>query len=230
MKTIGLVGGISWISTLPYYQSINAEVNRRLGGLEAAELVLVSLNFGELQRLGWPNARPLLQSACDRLKAAGAELIVLCANTAHLYAEAIEADTGLPLVHIGRAVAAAVQASGHRRIGLLGTIFTMELPFYRDALAARGIETLVPEPREVREYIQRTVRDELGVGIVRDDTRQHYQQIVAGLVARGAEAIVLGCTEIPLLLRPGDVAVPLLDSLQIHVQAIVDTALRHDRP
>lgn len=225
MKRIGLVGGMSWVSTLPYYQAINAAVNQRRGGLEAAELVLYSLNFGELQRLGWPGAQPLLQRACHGLRAAGAELIALCANTAHLHAAALERDTGLPLIPIGTAVAQATARGGFRRVGLLGTVYTMEQPFYRDEFAALGIDCIVPEPQAIRTYIQHTLRDELGAGIVRDETRQRYREIIAGLVARGAQAIVYACTEIPLLLRPADVDVPTLDSVEIHVQAIVEAAL-----
>lgn len=228
MKKIGLLGGVSWVSTLDYYRYINEGINERLGGLNFAECVIYSLNFNDVQRHGWDNwdeTFRLIAEACRRLKAAGAEAIVLCANTAHAVAERVEAEVQLPLIHIATATANEVSRHGLKRVGLLGTKFTMELPFYRDKLARQGIESLVPQEQAVRDFIQHTLKEELGRGLVRQETKAAYIAIANQLIAGGAKGIVLGCTEIPLLLNQQDIAVPVFDTTRIHAQAAVDFAL-----
>lgn len=228
MKKIGLVGGISWVSTLDYYRYINEGINERLGGLDFAECIIYSVNFGDVQRHGWDNwgeTLRLLSAACTHLKAAGAEAIVLCANTAHAIADELEAYIQLPLIHIATATATEVSRHGLKKVGLLGTKFTMELPFYRDKLRLQNIEALVPQEQGVRDFIQLTLKEELGRGIVSPATKAAYIEVTNQLIARGAEGIVLGCTEIPLLLGQQDVAVPVFDTTRIHVRAAVEFAL-----
>ena len=228
MKKIGLVGGISWVSTLDYYRYINEGINERLGGLEFAECIIYSVNFNDVQRHGWDNwdeTFRLLSAACTHLKAAGAEAIVLCANTAHAIADELEAAVQLPLIHIATATATEVSRHGLRKVGLLGTKFTMELPFYKDKLRLQNIEALIPQEQAVRDYIQQTLKEQLGSGIVSPATKAAYIEVANTLVACGAEGIVLACTEIPLLLSQQDIAVPVFDTTRIHAKAVVEFAL-----
>ena len=229
MKKLGLVGGISWVSTIDYYRIINEGVNARLGGLNFAECAIVSVNFGDFVRNNtagdWDATAALLATAAEQLRRAGAEGIVLCANTAHAVAEQVERAVGLPLIHVGDATAAAIQAQGLTRVGLLGTQFTMELPFYRERLQAHGIEMLVPDRQSERDFIQATIRDELGRGVILAETKRRYLQAIDDLLARGAEGIILGCTELPLILSQADLAVPVFDTTRIHAEAAVAFAL-----
>ena len=222
MKKIGLVGGISWVSTLEYYKLLNEGVNGRLGGLHFAECLLYSLNFADVQAVGWENAYGLLREACARLQRGGADAIALCANTAHLFADRLEAELHLPLIHLVTETAQALRREGHATIGLLGTKFTMELPFYRDRLAAFGIQVLTPPMQDTRDYVQFTVKEELGRGLLKPETKARYVAIAQELVGRGATALVLGWTEIPLLLSQADFAVPVFDTVKIHTDAIVN--------
>ena len=229
MKKLGLVGGLSWVSTLDYYRYINEGVNRRLGGLNFAECIIYSLNFNDVQKNGWDNwdeTFQLLSAACKGLKNAGADAIVLCANTAHAVAGRLESRIQLPLVHIATATADVVNRQGLKRIGLLGTKYTMELPFYKEVLHSQGIESLVPKDQAVRDYVQRTLKEEMGRGIFDPNTKIEYLKIIHQLIGDGAEGIILGCTEIPMLLNQQDVpAVPLFDTTKIHADAAVDFAL-----
>lgn len=222
MKKIGLVGGISWTSTLDYYKFINEGVNAKLGGLNFAECLIYSLNFGDIYTHSWDNAYDLLYNACDNLKKSGADGIALCANTAHLYADRLQEETKLPVIHIVSETAKTITDKGFKKIGLLGTKFTMEMDFYRSKLESFELEVLTPEKAETREYIQYTLREELGVGFVNPATKEKYKGIVKELVDRGAECIVLGCTEIPMLVSQDDFEFPVLDTTKIHSQAIVD--------
>jgi len=222
MKKIGLVGGISWVSTLDYYRLINEDVNRRLGGLHFAECLLYSLNFADVQAVTWENAYGLLWEACASLKRGNAEAIALCANTAHLFADRLEAELHLPFVHIATETAKVLRHEGHTTIGLLGTKFTMEMPFYRDRLATFGINMLTPPTQATRDYVQFTVKEELGRGLLKPETKARYVAIAQELVSSGATAIVLGCTEIPLLISQADFSVPVFDTVKIHSDAIVD--------
>lgn len=229
MKTIGLLGGMSWESTLPYYRHINEAVRERLGGLHSARLVLYSLDFHEieaLQRQGdWAAAGTLLADAARRLESAGANFLLLCTNTMHKVADAIEAASALPLLHIADPTAAAIQAAGLQRVGLLGTRFTMEQPFYRQRLEDRhGIQVLVPDEPD-RAEVHRVIYEELCRGVVSEVSRQAYRQVISRLVARGAKAVILGCTEIGLLVRADDAEVPLFDTCVLHAQAAAERAL-----
>ena len=228
MKTIGLIGGMSWESTLGYYKRVNEAARERLGGLHSARLVLYSVDFHDIERLqqagDWDAAGALLADAARSLAAAGADFIVLCTNTMHKVAGAIESAVSIPLLHIADPTATAIKAAGCTRVGLLGTRFTMEQAFYRDRLRAHGLDVLVPGERG-REHVHRVIYDELCLGIVREDSRAAYRDIMRGLVESGAEAIILGCTEIALLVGAADAAVPVFDTTSLHAQAAVDLAL-----
>jgi len=229
MKTIGLLGGMSWESTVPYYRLINEGVKQRLGGLHSARLILYSVDFAEvehLQRTGdWVAAGALLAQAAQKLQGAGAEGLVLCTNTMHKVADAIESAVQIPLLHIADPTAAQVRQAGLGTVGLLGTRFTMEQPFYKDRLVQQhGLQVLVPSASD-RDTVHRIIYEELCLGLVREVSRQAYQRVMADLVAQGAQAIILGCTEISLLVGPDDVPVPLFDTTAIHAGHSVDWAL-----
>lgn len=229
MKTLGLIGGMSWESTLSYYRLINEAVRQRRGGLRSARLVLYSVDFHEievLQREGrWDEAGAVLAQAARALDAAGAELLVLCTNTMHKVASAIEAATPRPLLHIADPTAEAIRDAGLQRVGLLGTRFTMEQDFYRQRLEQRhGIDVLVPDAAD-REQVHRIIYDELCRGEVREASRVIYRAVIERLVERGAEAVILGCTEISLLVGTADARVPLFDTTTLHAQRAAALAL-----
>lgn len=228
MKTLGLIGGMSWESTVPYYRQINQQINQRLGGLHSAKIILYSVDFQQieaLQRSGdWQQAGQILAEAAQALQRAGTEGLVLCTNTMHKVADAILAATPLPFLHIADATAQQIKAQGLRRIGLLGTRFTMEQDFYKDRLLAQEIEVLIPAEAD-RMLVHQVIYDELCLGQINPDSRLAYQQIIAGLVAQGAEGVILGCTEIGLLVQPEDAAVPLFDTTAIHARAAADWML-----
>jgi aspartate racemase len=231
MKTIGLIGGMSWESSALYYRQINEAVRARLGGLHSAKLVLVSVDFFEveaLQRAGdWAAAGALLADAARRLHAAGADFLVLCTNTMHTVAPAIEAAVPLPLLHIADPTAAAIQRARHNRIGLLGTRFTMEQAFYKDRLIEQhGLQVLLPS-QDDRDTVHRIIFEELCLGQIRDDSRQHYRRVMASLVDQGAQSIILGCTEITLLVDATDATVELFDTTALHAEAAAEMALLH---
>jgi aspartate racemase len=225
MKRIGLVGGVSWVSTMDYYKFINEGVNEKLGGLNFADCMICSLNFGDVQARGWEDSFELLLDACGRLKASGVEAIALCANTAHLFADRLQDTMKLPIIHIGSETAKVVSRQGLKRVGLLGTKFTMEMDFYRNKLEEHGLEVLIPEMQETRDYIQFTVKEELGRGLARKETFQEYIAIVEALAERGAEGVILGCTEIPMLINQDHFSMPVFDTTRIHSQAIVEYLL-----
>lgn len=229
MRTLGLLGGMSWESTLPYYRAINEGVRDRLGGLHSARLVLHSVDFADIERLQregrWDDAGERLAEAARGLARAGAEAIVLCTNTMHRVAPAIEAGCGLPLLHIGDAIGAAVRAAGLSTVGLLGTRFTMEQDFLRGRLAARhGVAVVVPD-EAARALVHRVIYGELCQGRFNDASRAAFREVMAELVAAGAQGIVLGCTEIGLLVGPTDATVPLFDTTALHAAMAVDFAL-----
>ncbi|WP_430542905.1 aspartate/glutamate racemase family protein [Xanthomonas sacchari] len=222
MKTIGLIGGMSWESTLPYYRHINETVRAQRGGLHSAKLLLHSVDFHEIaqyQRDGdWDAAGAALAASARALQAGGADFLVLCTNTMHCVADAIAAAVPLPLLHIADATADALQAAGIVRVGLLGTRFTMEQAFYRERLQRRGFEVLIPDA-PAREDVHRIIYEELCQGVVQAPSRLRYREVIAGLQAQGAEAVILGCTEIGLLVGPADAAVPLFDTTALHARA-----------
>ena len=228
MKTIGLIGGMSWESTASYYRLINQAVQARLGGLHSASLLLHSVDFAgieQLQRAGdWNAAGVQLAQAARGLQAAGAGALLICANTMHKVAPAITSAVQIPLLHVVDATAAAVHRAGVRQVGLLGTRFTMEQPFYVERLQQQGLTVLLPDADD-RATVHRVIYDELCQGRILDHSRDDYRRVMAALVARGAEGIILGCTEIALLVDAGDAAVPLFDTTELHAQAAVDWAL-----
>ncbi|OBS09753.1 aspartate/glutamate racemase family protein [Acidihalobacter prosperus] len=228
MKTIGLIGGMSWESTVPYYRHINTRVKQRLGGLHSARLLLYSVDFQDIETLQqagrWEDAADLLSEVARMLERAGADCVVLCTNTMHKVAPEIEAAVAVPLLHIADATATAIRKQGIRRVGLLGTRFTMEEDFYRARIEAHGIETLVPETAD-REMIHAVIYEELCLGVVENTSHQRYREAIDRLVERGAEGIILGCTEIAMLVSPSDATVPLFDTATLHAEAAADFAL-----
>ena len=229
MKKIGLVGGTSWSSTIDYYRYINEETNNYLGGLHSAECIIYSVNFDEFHRYNaahnWDGTFSLLSNAANQLKKAGAELLLLGANTAHIVADRVRACVQVPLIDIRLATANAINAKGLAKVGLLGTRYTMELDFYKNKLAENNIEVLVPQNKSDRDFIEHTLLHELGRGILVDKTKEAYISIAETLIAQGAQGIIAGCTEIPLLLRQQDITVPFFNTTQIHAQAAVQFAL-----
>jgi aspartate racemase len=220
VKLLGLIGGMSWESTIPYYRHINQFVKERLGGLHSARLVLYSVDFHAVERLqhsgDWHGAGQLLAGAARSLEAAGADCVVLCTNTMHMVAPAIEAAVRIPLLHIADPTAEVIKAAGFAAVGLLGTRFTMEQDFYRERLTARhGLTVLTPSGAD-REVVHRIIYDELCLGKLLPTSREAYRKIISSLVAQGAQAIILGCTEISLLLSQSDSVVPLFDTTSIH--------------
>ncbi|HVE52362.1 MAG TPA: aspartate/glutamate racemase family protein [Ramlibacter sp.] len=229
MRAIGLIGGMSWESTAVYYRLMNQEVARRLGGLHSAHLLLHSVDFGPVAQAqhdgDWDKAAAMLRDSARRLAAGGAEALVLCTNTMHKLADAIEGSCPLPFLHIADSTGRAAQALGCRKVGLLATGFTMREPFLKDRLAARhGLEVMVPPP-ETQAEVHRVIYEELCKGIIRDSARNFYRMAIEALRGAGAEAVVLGCTEITLLIQPEHSVLPLLDSTELHALAAVDFAL-----
>ena len=229
VKTIGLIGGMSWESTLSYYRQINLTVKSRLGGLHSAKCVLYSVDFHEIERLqrsgDWDAAGAILAAAARSLEAAGADFLVLCTNTMHKVAGDIESAVKLPMLHIADATAVEIKKAGFNSVGLLGTKFTMEQAFYRDRLIERhGIDVVIPNTQD-REIVHRIIYEELCMGVISDDSRLEYRRIMASLADQGAQAIILGCTEISLLVAAPDASVPLFDTTAIHSIAAAEMAL-----
>ncbi|WZH53665.1 MAG: aspartate/glutamate racemase family protein [Nocardioides alkalitolerans] len=228
MRVIGMIGGMSWESTAEYYRLANELVRERRGGYHSARIVLTSVDFADVERLQvageWEVAGELLAAEARRLQAAGADLVVLCTNTMHKVADAVVGAIDMPFLHLADTTADAVRAASVRRVGLLGTRFTMEQPFYRDRLAEHGLDVLVPDEAG-REVVHRVIYDELVHGVVRPESREAYVAVMAGLVERGAEGIVLGCTEIELLVGAEDTSVPVFPTTRLHVEAAVAAAL-----
>ncbi|MCF4124549.1 aspartate/glutamate racemase family protein [Methylobacterium sp. SyP6R] len=228
-KVIGLIGGMSWESSAEYYRIINETVRDRLGGLRSARCLMWSFDFGEIEALQhagrWDEATAALIDAARRLERGGADIVVICTNTMHRMADAVQAAIGLPLLHIADPTAERIRAAGLSRVGLLGTAFTMEQDFYKGRLAARhSLDVLVPEAED-RAEVHRVIYEELVRGRALPASREAYRAVIARLVARGAQAVILGCTEIMLLVRPEDSPVPLFDTTAIHAEAAVDWAL-----
>jgi len=230
MKRIGLLGGMSWESTALYYRLLNEGVAARLGGLHSADCVLVSVDFAaiaELQAAGrWDEAGRLLADEARRLEAAGAEVLLVCSNTMHKVAAQVEAAVDIPLLHIADTTAAAAEGAGLSRVALLATAYTMEQSFLRDRLTAHGLEVVVPDAAG-RALVHRVIYEELCRGVVDDTSRRRVSGVIAELVADGADGVILGCTEIELLIGPDDSPVPVLPTTRIHATAALDVALGH---
>ena len=228
MKTIGLIGGMSWESTALYYRLLNQAIAFRLGGFHSARLVLFSVDFHEIelfqQRSEWNQAAAQLHDVARSLERAGAEFLVLCTNTMHKVADEITAGLGIPLLHIADSTAGAIKQTGIRRVGLLGTRFTMEQTFYRGRLETSGLSVVVPTEDD-RQLVNRVIYEELCLGNIRKESREQYRRIIAGMVETGAEGIVFGCTEIGMLVSADDSPVPTFDTTKIHVEAAAEYAL-----
>lgn len=228
MRTIGLIGGLSWYSTAGYYRTINELVQQRLGGHASAEIALQSLNFAEVRGFqladDWAGAGRLLADAGRSLQAAGADLVLICSNLMHRTADDVEAAIEVPFLHIADAVADRARAHGWSRVGLLGTRWVMEQRFYAGRLEDNGLDVRVPGGED-RTLVDRVIFDELTQGTIDPESRAEYVRIIEGLGGGGAEAVVLGCTEIELLVRPQDTALPVLESARVHAEAAVDFAL-----
>jgi len=228
MKTIGLLGGMSWESTQVYYRLLNEQVRARLGGLHSAKIILHSFDFAEIEALqrreDWPAMAERLSAAARSVESAGADFMLICTNTMHRVAPEVARATDIPLLHIADATAAALRRDEITRVGLLGTRFTMEQAFFSDRLARFGVEVLVPEPPQ-RELVHRIIYQELCQGAIDPNSRRAYLQVVDELASCGAEAVILGCTEIGLLLRPEDTDIPLYDTTEIHASQAVAYAL-----
>ena len=229
MKKIGLLGGMSWESTETYYRLINEEIRERLGGLHSAEIALYSVDFAPIEKLqhagDWDEAGRRIAAAAQRVASAGADFLLLCSNTMHKLAPAIEQAIDIPFLHIADATGKAIAAAGLNVVGLLGTRFTMEQDFYRGRLAERyGLDVLIPDEGE-RKLVHRVIYDELCLGLLLDGSRDRFIEIIDRLTERAAEGVILGCTEISLLVKPEHVEVPLFDTTAIHARMAVDEAL-----
>ncbi|WP_291286216.1 aspartate/glutamate racemase family protein [Flavobacterium sp.] len=229
MRVIGLIGGISWVSTADYYKLINEGINDKLGGLNFSECLIYSFNYADIKKNNdandWDSTFKMLLKGCQFLEQGGAEAIVLCANTMHLIADRLEEAIDIPIIHIATATAVEIQKKEVKKVGLLGTKFTMELDFFKDKLAANGIETIIPKNDADRDFMHTTIFEELGRGLVTEATKKRYLEIANQLIDEGAEGIILGCTEIPLVIKPEDVAVPVFDTTLIHSMAAVEFQL-----
>lgn len=228
MKTIGLIGGLTWVSSQDYYRLLNQLVNERLGGVEAAKLILYSVNFGEIKKLteagDWNGIARIICDAARKLENAGADCMLLGANTMHKIALEVQAAINVPLIHIASVTAREISARGLSKVALLGTRYTMQLDFYKDALAEQGIQTLIPQIAQI-EFINNAIYTELAVNQFLPATKKGFVDTIEELIDEGAEGVILGCTEIPLLIKQTDVAVPVFDTTALHARAAVDFAL-----
>ena len=225
MKIIGLIGGMSWVSTIDYYTLINQGVNEKLGGLNFSECIIYSFNFADIKKNNdandWENTFQMILKASNYLKSSGATAIVLCANTMHLIADRLEKAIEIPVINIATSTANEIVKKEIKKVGLLGTKFTMELDFFKLKLEEKGIATIIPD-EEDREFVHNTIFEELGKGIINPETKIKYLQIIDKLIANGAEGIILGCTEIPLIIKEDDVRVPTFNTTLIHSKSAVE--------
>jgi aspartate racemase len=229
MKTIGLIGGMSWESSIEYYRIINETVRARLGGLHSAKSIMYSVDFAEIETLQqqgkWDEATDLMIDAAQRIERGGADFVIICTNTMHKMADEVQNHIQIPLLHIADATAEKIKAHGLKKIGLLGTRFTMEEDFYRGRLTEKqGLEVIIPTERE-RDIVHRVIFDELCLGEIKEPSKEQYVRIMDHLVRDGAEGIILGCTEISLLIQEEDSQIPLFDTTKIHAMAAVEYAL-----
>ncbi|MEX6686321.1 aspartate/glutamate racemase family protein [Danxiaibacter flavus] len=228
MKIIGLIGGISWISTVEYYKLINEGINQELGGLNFSNCIIYSFNYADIKRNNdkndWESTLNMLSSAALHLQNSGADCILLCANTMHMIADALQERIDVPLIHIADETAKVIEQCGLKRVILLGTKFTMENSFFKDRLLQKGIEAIVPNDED-RAFIHYTIFEELGRGLQKEETKEKYLSVINEMIGKGAEGVILGCTEIPLLIKKEDVDVPVFDTTAIHADAAVRFSL-----
>jgi aspartate racemase len=229
MKIIGLIGGISWVSTLDYYKLINEGINAKLGDLNFARCIVYSFNYQDIKRNNdsnnWDLTLKMITEASNHLINSGAEAIILCANTMHVIADQLAKNISVPIIHIATTTDREIRKQKIDKVALLGTKFTMEMDFLRDSLAAEGIDTLIPDEDD-RTFIHYTIFEELGRNLILEKTKERYRQIIDKLIAKGAKGIILGCTELPLLIKEDDVPVPIFDTAKIHADAAVEFSLR----
>ena len=230
MKTVGLIGGTSWLSTVDYYRIINQTVNEKLGELNSAKLYLYSLNFDEIKKLTdagkWSEISKIICGISKKLEIAGADCIILCANTLHKFSDDVKKGVNIPLIHIAEATAKEIKNRKLKKVALLGTKYTMEEDFFKNKLTGAELETLIPNDEE-RKFINYTIFEELGKDIFKEETKLKYIEIINNLTNRGAEGIILGCTEIPLLIKQSDCTVPVFDTIEIHAKAAVGFVLNN---
>ena len=229
MKTIGMIGGMSWESSLEYYRFLNQMVKKRLGGLHSARCLMYSLDFAEIEILQhqerWGEATEMMVDAACRVERGGADFLIICTNTMHLMADEVQKSIGIPLIHIADAAASRIKSMGLTRVGLLGTRFTMEQDFYRERLRLRhGIDVIVPD-EEGKQTVHDVIYNELCLGVLEETSRSRFQKIITSMGGRGAQGVILGCTEIPLLISAKDTDLPIFDTTSIHAAAAVDYAL-----
>jgi aspartate racemase len=228
MQTLGLIGGISWVSTIDYYKLINQGINDKLGGLNFSQCIIYSFNFADIKKNtdtnDWETTFQMVMKACNHLKSCGATGIVFCANTMHFIADRVEKEIGLPVIHIATATATEVKKLGLKKVGLIGTKFTMELDIFKSKLIYNGIEAIIPNDKD-REFLHQTILEQLAKGIVTGQTKQRYLSIIADLINNGAEGIILGCAEMPLIIQQSDVSVPTFDTTVLHSKAAVEFSL-----
>lgn len=230
MKTIGLIGGMSWESSLEYYRIINEQVKEKLGGLHSAKSLMYSVDFDEIEKLqhqgNWQEATKLMIDATQRLERGGADFVVICTNTMHKMADDVQNSVKIPLLHIADATAEKIKVKGLRKIGLLGTKFTMEEDFYKGRLIKKyGLNVLIPDEKD-RQIVHDVIYHELCLGIINQSSKDQFIRIINSLIDNGAEAVILGCTEIPLLVKQEDVKVLLFDTTRIHAESAVEYSLR----
>ena len=228
MKTIGLIGGLTWYSSIDYYRFINQKVNERLGGDEAARIILYSVNFGEIKKLtlsgDWKGIVAIISEAAKKIEEAGADCLLLCANTMHHIAEEVASAIHIPLIHIADVAAKAMNEKNISTVALLGTRYTMQFDFFKKRLTAAGIKTLIPGEQDI-EVINQSIYEELGKGILLSATKEKYLAIISKMVEQGAGGVILGCTEIPLLIKQEDSPVPVFDTTLLHAAAAVNFAM-----
>ena len=228
MKTIGLIGGITWYSTLDYYRLLNELVNKQLGGAYSAKIILNSVEFAEIRRLtealDWPGLAAIMCKAAQQIEAAGADCLIIAANTMHNIADEVQAAINIPVIHIAEVVATAIKKMGLKKVALLGTKYTMQLDFYKDKLVKQGIAVIIPGEKDIA-FINNSIYHEFGKGIFSAATKQKYLDIINTLVEDGAEGLIFGCTEIPILIKQTDCTVPVFDTALVHAIAAVDFAL-----
>ncbi|MDB5210830.1 MAG: aspartate/glutamate racemase family protein [Sediminibacterium sp.] len=229
MKTIGIVGGISWLSTIEYYKFVNQLVNERLGGVNAARVIIYSVNFADIKRLteadDWDGLTAMISEAAQQLEKAGANCLLVGANTMHKIADRVQAAVNIPLIHVAVVTAEAIKKKNLQTVALLGTKYVMQQEFYRNKLSEQGINILIPEQEDI-DYINNAIYTEFGKGIFLPGTKQRFLEIIDKLVVRGAEGVIFGCTEIPILIQADDCSIPVFDTTLIHSTAAVDFALK----
>lgn len=228
MKTIGLIGGITWLSTMDYYRLLNQKINEQLGGVSSAKLIISSVNFDEIKTLtfadDWDGLTVIMSKEAKRLEEAGADCIIIGANTMHNIADQVQASIHIPLIHVAVETGKEITKLQLKKVALLGTKYTMQLPFYKNKLAEQGIETIIPNETDI-EYINSAIYNEMGKGIFLPERKEEFISIIHQLKSDGAEGIILGCTEIPILIKQEDIPIPVFDTTAIHATAAVNFAL-----